>query len=174
MPDQQYLKSKIRNIPDYPKKGINFKDITTLLKDPEAFKTAIEELALLLKDQKIDYIVGIEARGFIIGSALAYVMQKGFIPIRKKGKLPAKTIKKEYTLEYGTETIEIHNDALKPSDNVVIVDDVLATGGTAKAAADLVTELGANVIAIAFLTEISVLKGREKLGDYNIISLITY
>ncbi|MGD0728668.1 MAG: adenine phosphoribosyltransferase [Candidatus Micrarchaeaceae archaeon] len=170
----EYIKSKIRDIPDYPKKGILFKDITPLLKDPDAFAVCMEELASKLDGKSIDYIVGIEARGFIIGSALAYLLKKGFIPIRKEGKLPAQVVKKEYTLEYGTSTIEIHKDAIEKGSNVVIVDDLLATGGTAKAAADLLTEIGANITAIAFVVELSFLNGREKLSDYEIMSLIKY
>lgn len=172
--DEQFLRDKIRNVSDYPKKGVNFKDITPLLKDSNAFRIATEELALCLNEREIDYIIGIDARGFIIGAALAYVMQKGFIPIRKKGKLPSEVLKKEYKLEYGTEIMEIHKDALKSGDNVIIVDDVLATGGTAKCAADLVTELGANLNTLVFLAEISFLKGREMLSGYEIISLIRY
>jgi adenine phosphoribosyltransferase len=172
--DESSMKSRIRSIPNYPKKGIMFYDITTLLKDADAFAKCIDHIAQILDGRKIDYIVGIDARGFIIGAALAYKLKKGFIPIRKKGKLPHKTVSKSYDLEYGTDTIEMHIDAVEKGDNVVVVDDLLATGGTAKAAAELVTGAGANIISLIFLVELKDLKGREKLQDYNIISLIKY
>jgi adenine phosphoribosyltransferase len=168
------LREKIRDIPDFPKKGIIFKDITTLLNDPVAFSKAIDLLGDRYTEKKIDAVVGIEARGFIIGSALAYKLGAGFIPIRKPGKLPYKTHSMTYELEYGTDQLEIHQDAIKPGQRVLIVDDLLATGGTIKAAADLVAKLNAEILEIAFLIELTFLKGRDKLNKYNIYSLIQF
>lgn len=170
----EYLKSKIRDIPDFPKKGIVFKDITTLLKDKEAFKVVIDEMAKNLVGEKIDYIVGIESRGFIFGGALAYNLGVGFIPIRKPKKLPGKTKRMEYSLEYGTDAIEIHEDAIEPGSNVVLIDDLLATGGTMAAAVELVKQLNANIIKVIFLIELGFLNGKEKLSSCKITSLITY
>lgn len=161
----ELIKSKIRDVPDFPKEGILFKDITTVLSDPTAFKKAIDLLADRYKDQDIDYIAGIEARGFIFGSALAYKLGKGFIPIRKPGKLPAKTEQVTYELEYGTDSLEIHSDAVEKGNKVLIVDDLLATGGTADAAVKLVQKIGGNVAGVAFVVELEFLKGREKLSD---------
>jgi len=172
--DEQSAKKNIRDIVDYPKKGIVFRDITTLIKDKDSFKMCIDEMALRAAGKNIDYIVGIEARGFVTGSALAYKIGKGFIPIRKKGKLPHKTISADYALEYGNATIEIHEDAFEKGSNILITDDLLATGGTAKAAAQLVEQLGGKVVAIAFFVELLDLKGREKLSNYDVISLIKY
>lgn len=172
--EEQFLKGKIRDINDYPKPGIIFRDITTLIKDGRAFAMCVDQLAEKLSNKRIDYVVGIEARGFIFGSALAFKLNKGFIPVRKKGKLPFDTVSKEYDLEYASATIEIHKDAIEQGARVVMVDDLLATGGTAKAAAELIGELGATVEAIAFIVELEDLKGREKLSDYEIISLIKY
>jgi adenine phosphoribosyltransferase len=168
------LKKSIRDIPDFPKKGIIFKDITTLLKDKAALKKSIDILAAEYKGQKIKHVVGIESRGFIFGAALAYELGAGFIPVRKKGKLPAKTRSVTYSLEYGTDTLEIHEDALKAGDRVIIVDDLLATGGTVSAVAKLVGDLGANIIGIAFVIELSFLKGREKLRGLPVFSIIQY
>ena len=168
------LREKIRDIPDFPKKGIIFKDITTLLNDPVAFSKTIDLLGDRYTEKKIDAVVGIEARGFIIGSALAYKLGAGFIPIRKPGKLPYKTHSMTYELEYGTDQLEIHQDAIKPGQRVLIVDDLLATGGTIKAAADLVAKLNAEILEIAFLIELTFLKGRDKLNKYNIYSLIQF
>lgn len=168
------LREKIRDIPDFPKKGIIFKDITTLLNDPVAFSKAIDLLGDRYTEKKIDVVVGIEARGFIIGSALAYKLGAGFIPIRKPGKLPYKTHSMTYELEYGTDQLEIHQDAIKPGQRVLIADDLLATGGTIKAAADLVAKLNAEILEIAFLIELTFLKGRDKLNKYNIYSLIQF
>jgi adenine phosphoribosyltransferase len=172
--DEQLIKGKIREIKDYPKKGIVFRDITTLLKDSNAFRMCIDQLAESIKDTKIDYIVGIEARGFIIGSALAYKLGKGLVPMRKKGKLPNHTIGRDYALEYGSATIEMHRDAIEKGSSVVIADDLLATGGTARAAAELVEEVGGRVGCVAFLVELTELKGRDRLSDYNIVSLVKY
>lgn len=168
------LRSKIRDIPDFPQKGIIFRDITTLLSDPKAFNKSIDLLGERYKDKKIDAVVGIEARGFIIGAALAYKLNAGFIPIRKPGKLPYKTYSMTYDLEYGTDQIEIHQDAMKAGQRVLVADDLLATGGTIKAAADLVKKLNVEIAEIAFLIELTFLKGRDKLGGYNIYSLIQY
>ena len=151
----QSIKNSIRNVPDFPKQGIQFKDITTALKDAEILKEILDTCAQHYRDKKIDYVVGIESRGFIFGTALAYLLNCGFIPVRKPGKLPAKVISQEYELEYGTDRIEMHADALTKGDNVLIVDDLLATGGTAKAAADLVQKTGAKVVEFAFVIEIN-------------------
>jgi adenine phosphoribosyltransferase len=168
------LKKTIRDIPDFPKPGILFKDITTLLKDKSALKKSIDILAAEFKGKRIKYVVGIESRGFIFGTALAYKLGAGFIPVRKKGKLPAKTRSVTYSLEYGTDTLEIHEDALKSGDRVIIVDDLLATGGTVKAVAELVSGLGAKIMGIAFVIELSFLKGREKVSGYPVFSIIQY
>ena len=168
------LKQTIRDIPDFPKAGILFRDITTLLKDGPAFRYAIDQMAEACKDLEIDLVAGPEARGFVIGSALAYRLGVGLVPIRKSGKLPAKTRKGSYALEYGKDTLEIHEDAIAPGQKVLLVDDLLATGGTIKASLDLVEELGGTVAGVAFLIELTFLDGREKLKDYNVISLIQY
>jgi len=164
----------IRDVPDFPKKGIVFKDITTLLKKGPAFSEVIERMARNYKPEDVDAVVGIESRGFIFGGALAYKFNTAFIPVRKPGKLPASTICREYTLEYGTNTLEIHADAIKKGDCVVIIDDLLATGGTVRAVIDLVEELGGRVVGIEFLVELTFLKGREKLAGYPIHTCITY
>lgn len=168
------LKKTIRDIPDFPKKGIIFKDITTLLKDKDAFKKAVNLLGNKFKKQNIEFVVGVEARGFIFGGALAYKLGAGFIPIRKKGKLPYKIKNITYQLEYGTDTLEIHEDAVSPGSRVLIVDDVLATGGTIKAVCDLVKAQGAQIVGVAFLIELRFLKGKEKLEDIDTYSLIKY
>ncbi len=168
------LESLIRDVPDFPKKGIIFKDITPLLKDPRAFQFAVDELAKELVARKIDYVVGIESRGFIFSPVLAYKLGAGFVPVRKEGKLPSETEQMAYTLEYGEAILEIHVDALQPGARVAIVDDLLATGGTALAAAHLVEKLGGKVETISFLVELNFLNGREKLSRYNIFSLIQY
>ena len=168
------LKQKIRNVQDFPKPGIGFKDITTLIKDDAAFKKSIDALADQYNPDDIDVIVGIESRGFIFGAALAYKWGKGFVPVRKPGKLPAEKIREEYQLEYGTDAVEIHKDAITPGQRVLIIDDLLATGGTVAAAANLVEKLSGNIVGISFLIELSFLNGREKLGRYNIHSLITF
>lgn len=168
------LKDYIRSIQDYPKEGILFRDITTLLKDKDAFKLAIDKMSEQVKDKKIDLIVGAESRGFLIGSALAYKMNCGFIPVRKKGKLPYKTISEEYALEYGTDTLYMHEDAIKKGDNVLVVDDLIATGGTALAMIKMVEKLGGNVIGSSFLIELEELNGRKEIEKYPINILIKY
>ncbi len=168
------LKSKIREVPDWPIKGVNFKDISTVLEDPTALKQMIDQLLVPYKGQKVDKIVGIDARGFLLCSAMAYLLDVGCTMIRKKGKLPPKTVSKEYALEYGTDTIEMHDDSIKPGEKVIIVDDLLATGGTMSATIDLVNQLKADIIGISFVVELTFLNGREKLGDYPIYSLVEY
>lgn len=168
------LKKCIRNIPDFPKPGILFRDITTLLKDKRAFKLAVDKLADKYKNKKIDAVVAVEARGFILGGAIAHKLNAGFVPVRKKGKLPAKANSVTYDLEYGTDTLEMHQDAIKPKDKVLIVDDLLATGGTVKAVTDLIKQQKAKITGIAFLIELTDLKGRDKLKDYPLYSLIKY
>ena len=168
------LKQKIRDIPDFPKKGILFKDITTLLSDAEAFSRAVNLIAERYRDKKIDSIVCIEARGFIFGGALSYRLGTGLIPVRKAGKLPYKTYKATYELEYGTDTLEIHQDAIQPGQRVLIIDDLLATGGTTNAVANLVRQLEGEVVELAFLIELTFLEGRKKLIDYEVFSLIKF
>ncbi len=166
------LKKFIRDIPNFPKEGIIFKDITPLLKDAEAFKEAIDKMIEYYRDAEFDYIVGIEARGFLIGAPMAIEMGKGFIPIRKPGKLPADILSKDYDLEYGSNRIEIHRDAISPGDRALIIDDLLATGGTIAAAVELIEELGGQVAGIGFLYELSELKGRDLLTGYDVFSLM--
>ena len=168
------IKKFIRDIPDFPKKGIIFKDITPLLKDKKAFKEAIDQLCNKVEGLNFDLIVAPEARGFILGSAMAYKLGKGFVPVRKPGKLPYKTAYEEFQLEYGTDQLHIHIDAVEKGQNVLIVDDVLATGGTAKALANLVKKVGGNVAGMIFLIELSFLNAREKLQNYWVESLIKY
>jgi len=168
------LKDCIRAIPDFPKPGILFRDITTLLRDGEAFKAAVDILAEEYKNKKIDVVVAVEARGFIFGGVLAHKLGAGFVPVRKKGKLPWKTNSATYELEYGTDTLEMHHDAIKAGDKVLIVDDLLATGGTVKAVTDLVGQLKGQIAGIAFLIELEGLKGREKLKGFPVYSVITY
>ena len=168
------LKSFIRDIPDFPQKGIIFKDITPLLKDHLALKKSIDLLVKKFKKEKIDYVVAVEARGFIFGTALAYKLGAGFIPIRKKGKLPYRTQSVSYQLEYGTDHLEIHEDAIQPESRVLVVDDLLATGGTVKAVTNLLKEQKANIVAIAFLVELRFLRGKDQLKDFPIYSLIKY
>jgi len=168
------LKGSIRDIPDFPKKGIIFKDITTLIKDGKKFQNAIDCVVERYAGERIDKVVSIEARGFIFGSAIAYKLGAGLIPVRKKGKLPYKTHKVEYELEYGTDSLEIHKDAISPGDNVLIIDDLLATGGTMKAVCELVNGLGGKIIEVAFLIELTFLKGRQKLKDHKVFSLIEF
>jgi adenine phosphoribosyltransferase len=168
------LKGSIRDIPDFPKKGIIFKDITTLLAKGELFRHAIDEIADHYKDKGITKVVGIESRGFIIGSAVAYKLGAGVVPIRKKGKLPYKTISATYQLEYGTDTLEMHEDGVNAKEKILIVDDLLATGGTAGATVDLVRKLGADIVGLAFLIELEFLKGRDKLKGQDIFTLIKY
>jgi adenine phosphoribosyltransferase len=168
------LKNSIRSIPDFPRTGILFRDITTLLKDKKAFKQAVDALVSKFKGKKIDAVVAVESRGFIFGGALANKLGAGFVPVRKKGKLPWKTYSAEYALEYGVDALEIHQDALNPNDRVLIVDDLLATGGTAKAVTQLVGRLQGKIAGIVFLIELTGLKGREQLKGYPIHTLIKY
>lgn len=168
------LKSKIRIIENFPMEGISFKDITTLTKDKDAFKRAVDMVVEDLQDKEVDYIVGPEARGFLFGAAVAYALGVGFIPVRKPGKLPFKTESFDYELEYGTNTLEIHTDAISKGDKIAIVDDLLATGGTMLSAANLIEKLGGEVVAMEFLIELESLKGRDKLGSYYINSLVKY
>ena len=175
MPDIiEQLRSLIRDVPDFPQKGILFKDITPLLADENAFSSAIDLIVVHYGRGNVDKVVGIEARGFILASPVAYHFGAGFVPIRKKGKLPWQTENQSYELEYGEETIEIHKDAIAPGERIAIVDDVLATGGTAAASAQLVERLGGTVVSMAFLIELAFLKGREKLTGYDIVSLLQY
>ncbi len=170
------LKSYIRDIPGYPKPGIVFKDITPMWQDPKAFREMVEQLAARCRSTKVDAIAAIESRGLIIGSAMAFVMGTGLVPVRKAGKLPWNTVKASYSLEYGSATSEIHTDAFLPGANVLVVDDLLATGGTAEAAIKLVQELKGKVVGAVFLVELAFLKGRERLKPYgvNVISLLQY
>ena len=168
------LKKLIREVPDFPKKGILFYDITTLLKDKVGFATLIDALSEYYLLKKIDLVLGIEARGFIFGPALAYRLNAGFVPVRKPGKLPAATAKYDYALEYGTATLEIHKDAIQKGQRVIIVDDLLATGGTAEATAKLATSLGAEIAGLGFVVELDFLNGREKLKQYDVYSLLRY
>ena len=168
------LKKTIREIKDFPKEGIDFKDITTLMQNGEAFKYTIDQFVNELKDQNIDIIVGPEARGFLMGTPVAYALGVGFVPVRKPGKLPYETESYEYGLEYGTDVLEIHKDAIKPGQRVAIVDDLLATGGTMEAAAKLIEKLGGEVVSMQFLIELEGLEGREKLSKYNVNSLLQY
>jgi len=168
------LKSKIRNIPDFPKEGIVFKDITTLLSDSRSFHRMVDLIAHRYFNQKIDQVVGVEARGFILGAALAYKLGAGITLVRKPGKLPYRTKSKTYALEYGTDTLEIHEDALKPGDRVIIADDLLATGGTVSAVVELVEGLGAELVECAFMTELMFLDGRKRLPEGKVYSLLQF
>ena len=168
------LKDKIRNIQDFPQEGVLFRDITTLLKDAEGMKEANDQMTAKLEGIDFDLVLGPESRGFIFGMPVAYNMSKGFVPVRKAGKLPAEVVSKEYALEYGTATIEIHKDAIQPGQKVVIVDDLMATGGTAKAIVEMVEEMGGEVAALLFLIELDFLEGRKVLPDYKIDSVIHY
>ncbi len=168
------LRAKIREIPDFPKPGILFYDITTLLKDAGAFKEAVQLMLEPFRDMKVDIVVGMESRGFIFSAPMAMELNAGFVPVRKLGKLPAETASVEYALEYGTNTLEIHKDALAPGQNVLIVDDLLATGGTVLGTIELVKTLKADVVGLAFLVELLFLKGRERLNEYTIHSVVQY
>lgn len=168
------LKSKIRVIEDFPEEGISFKDITTLIKDGLAFREVIDRIVEDLKGKEIDYIAGPEARGFLLGAAVAYALGVGFIPIRKPGKLPGETASHEYELEYGKNTLEIHLDAIEKGKRIAIVDDLLATGGTISSAVKLIESIGGEVVALEFLIELEFLKGRDKLTNYHINSLVKY
>jgi adenine phosphoribosyltransferase len=168
------LKSRIRSVPDFPKSGILFYDITTLLRDPDGFKAALDSLVLPYQDQGISLVVGIESRGFILGAAVADRLGAGFCPIRKPGKLPSRTIRESFDLEYGTDAIEIHEDAIETGQRVLIVDDVLATGGTAAASSRLVRRLGGELHGLAFLIELLALQGRSKLEGEKVFSVLQY
>ena len=169
-----HLKALIREVPDFPKAGINFYDITTLLKHPEGLRMTVDALAAEFHGEKVDAIIGIEARGFIFAPALAYHMETGFVPVRKPRKLPSECASISYDLEYGQDTLEIHRDAIGDGHRVIIADDLLATGGTAKAVIDLVEQLGGTVAGLVFVVELEFLSGREKLGGYDVRSLIKY
>ena len=168
------LKQKIRDIPDFPRPGILFRDITPLLADGQAFRAVIDQVGARYRDQRIEAVVGVEARGFILGSALAYKLGAGSIPIRKRGKLPYRTYQCTYALEYGTDTLEIHQDAVRSGQRVLVFDDLLATGGTMSAAAELVRKLGGQIVELGFLIELTALKGRDALKEYPVFSLIQY
>jgi adenine phosphoribosyltransferase len=168
------LRAKIREIPDFPKPGILFYDITTLLKDPDSFEAVIDRMADAVKDDRIDVVVGMESRGFIFAAPLAYKLKAGFVPVRKLGKLPAETIEVEYDLEYGTATLEVHRDAISDGQRVLLVDDLLATGGTVLGTIELVRQLGGQIAGLSFMVELSALHGRDKLTDYQIHTLLTY
>lgn len=168
------LKDYIISIPDFPTPGVMFRDVTSILDDPEGFQLSVEELTRLLDGVEYDVIAGVESRGFIFGAPLAYRQGKAFVPVRKKGKLPRETVERTYDLEYGTATIEIHKDAVKPGQKVVIIDDLLATGGTIEAAAKLVEQLGGEVVKMIFLIELTDLKARERLAGYDVASVVQY
>ena len=168
------LATLIDDVPDFPKKGILFKDITTLLKDARAFRQAIDQMTDTVRKYEPRLVIGMESRGFIFAAPIAYQLAAGFVPVRKLGKLPGDVISTEYDLEYGTNTLELHSDAISPGDRVLIVDDLLATGGTVSATIQLVERLQGHVVAVAFLVELTDLKGRERLGDYEVLSLIKF
>jgi adenine phosphoribosyltransferase len=169
-----HLKAVIREVPDWPKKGILFYDITTLLKKGPEFRQVIDGLIALYRDQKVDLVLGIEARGFIFAPSVAFALGAGFVPVRKPGKLPAATYKVTYDLEYGTDCLEIHQDAIEPGKRVLIVDDLIATGGTARAVADITERMGGTVVGLAFVVELEFLHGRQKLEKYRVDSLLKY
>ena len=168
------LKAIIREIPDWPKKGILFYDVTTLMKDGPSFKKAIDALIKPFKEKQVDLVIGVEARGFIFAPTVAYALGAGFVPVRKPKKLPAPTRSVSYQLEYGSDSLEIHQDAIEPGHRVLIVDDLIATGGTAAAVADMVEEMGGTVVGLAFLVELDFLKGRDKLSKHEITSILRY
>jgi len=172
--DTERLMRLVRNVPDYPKKGIVFRDITTLIKNGDAFDEVINIFCKICKDKKVDLVAAVESRGFIFGGALANKLKVGFVPIRKFGKLPADTVVEKYDLEYGTDTLEIHKDAILPGQNVLLVDDLLATGGTIQAACKLVEKLGGSVVRILVLIELVFLRGRERIKNYDLFTLIKY
>jgi len=168
------LEEYVRSIPDFPEEGIIFRDVTSVLQDADGLRLAVDSMQELLKDVDFDVVVGAESRGFVFGTPLAYNLNKPFVLVRKKGKLPCETVSKEYDLEYGSAVIEMHKDSIKPGQKVVLVDDLIATGGTIQAAAQLVEELGGEVVKIIFLMELAGLKGREKLSKYDVASVIRY
>ena len=168
------IKALIREIPDFPQPGISFKDLTTLWRDPEGLKGTIEAMVLPFAKEEIGQVVGIESRGFILGAPLALQLGCGFVPVRKPGKLPGTTLRQEYELEYGTDAVEIHQDGIAPGERVLIVDDLLATGGTMAAACQLVEKLGGEIVGLSFLVELAFLNGRERLPDYRIETVVQY
>jgi len=168
------LRAMIREVPDFPKPGILFYDITTLLREPDAFAAVIDAMAAEVGEDQVDLVVGMESRGFIFAAPLAVKLGAGFVPVRKLGKLPAETIEVEYALEYGTATLEVHRDAIEPGQRVLIVDDLLATGGTVMGTIELVQRLGGTIAGLSFMVELTALHGREKLGDFQIHTLLTY
>jgi len=177
MPEQDlnaFLKSHIRDIPDFPEPGIMFRDITTLLADAAVFRTTIDAMIEPYRDARVDKVIVIESRGFIFGTPIAYLLDAGVVPVRKPGKLPAETWSEEYALEYGTNTLEIHQDAIQPGERVIIVDDLLATGGTVEATIRLVQRFGGEIAGISVLAELLALHGRDRLGDHPVHSLVTY
>jgi adenine phosphoribosyltransferase len=174
MVTMEQLKAAIREVPDWPKKGILFYDVTTLLKRADRFHETVDALISPYKNRKVDLVAGIEARGFIFAPTVAYALGAGFIPVRKPGKLPAATHKATYDLEYGTDSLEIHRDAVEPGQRVLIVDDLIATGGTAKAVAELIEKMGGEIVGFAFVVELEFLKGRGKLQKYEVTSLLKY
>lgn len=178
MPDDgaivRALSEKIRDVPNFPKEGILFKDITTLLQDAGAFRQAVDMMAETYRGKAVELVVGVESRGFIFGGALAYLLHAGFIPVRKEGKLPSQKLSEAYALEYGSAVLEIHKDAIRPGQSVVIVDDLLATGGTARTTANLVQQLGGKVVGISFLIELKFLKGAANLSEYNVVSHLKF
>jgi len=171
---EDYFKKLIRNVPDFPKKGILFRDITTLLKDPLGLKKCANALYDAAKGQKIDKVVGIDSRGFIFGGTLAYMLNSGFVLVRKPGKLPSGTLSQSYTLEYGQDTLEIHKDSINPGERILLHDDLLATGGTARAACDLIEKAGGKIVQVSFIVELAFLHGRDKFRDYTVNSLVSY
>jgi adenine phosphoribosyltransferase len=170
----EVMKSKIRHVPDFPKAGILFYDVTTLLREPEGFRMAVDAMSMPYVDRDVSLIVGVESRGFILGAAVADRLGAGFVPVRKLGKLPAATVRATYELEYGTDSLEMHRDAISKGQRVVIVDDLLATGGTARATVDLVRQVGGQVAGIAFLIELLALNGRAKLQGENVMAVLQY
>lgn len=168
------FRDKIREIQDFPETGVKFKDITTLLKEGEAFHAAITQLAQPFRNQGIDLVIGPEARGFVVGAPVAYALGVGFVPVRKSGKLPAETLSYRYTLEYGENMLEVHKDAVRPGQKVLIADDLLATGGTTRAVVKMVEQLGGEIVGLAFLIELLYLNGRQLIEEHNIVSLIQY
>jgi adenine phosphoribosyltransferase len=172
--DSAWLTSLVRDIADYPTPGVTFRDITPLLGNPDGFRQAIDELAAPFEDERIERVVGVEARGFILAAAVAYRIHAGFVPVRKAGKLPWAVAREEYELEYGTDKLEIHRDAIHPDERILVIDDVLATGGTAAATSRLIETLGGTIVGVGFLIEISALGGRARLADYRVESLARY
>lgn len=170
----EHLKTEIREIPDWPKKGILFYDVTTLLKQGPCLREVVDELIVPYRDQQIDLVAGIEARGFIFAPTVAYALKAGFVPVRKPGKLPAATHRVTYELEYGTDSLEIHQDAIQPGQRILIVDDLIATGGTAKAVAEMVEIMGGQVVGFSFVIELEFLHGREKLSGFQVSSILKY